>query len=312
MLICSCVFAHSSAHIDRTRGKTIKVDKGFIILWDMESIEPDVPQVTVRNLEGHVVTTVKVLQPAIEASAVGIYDVAIRPGKVIAVAVVYRSRQRHIRPVSSLLTFDFRGRLLSAFALKPSRGISHLVLDDDENIWTLTDHADTEDPSKLPMVVEYSAEGTVVKELLTRSMFPMHSAETNESSFLGRAAIGYDSGTVWFWLPGSKDLVTISAALGTTSRIQLPSIATHNGSPHEVLREPSGTVVTQIHAQGLDGNPDVGDYTWTPESGTWSRLEHTQCQGGRLIGTSDKSLIFLVYSPDRTYDAADICILQGR
>jgi hypothetical protein len=304
------VLAHPTAKIERANGKMTRVENGLLTQWEMESIEPDVAQVKVYDREGHMLTQLKVLQPAVEAAAVGIYDVSVRPLSMIAVAAVFKSKTRHARPVASLLLFDFDGKLRSAFALPPSRAILRLAIDDNSHVWTLTNYADNEAPSTAPMVVEYNADGTIAKEMLPRSSFPFHATEIREDSPLSRAALGYDSGVTWFWLPGSWDLTTIRTADGSVSRTTLPPPALpageHKGNPVMVYRAAEGKMLTQHH--GTQGpNLATYDYVWSSAASRWSRFRPGQCDGGQLLGASDHTLFYFMYPPGGPYNDAEIC-----
>jgi hypothetical protein len=196
-----------------------------------------------------------------DASRVSIYDVSARRN-TIAVAAVYNSNQgnRKVRPASSLLLFNFSGQLLRAFALEPSHAIARLAVDDESNIWTLTDHADVNvNPSTVPMVVEYTAAGKILRELLTRDMFPFHAKDTKENLTIGPTAMGYDAGVVWLWLPGSTDFVTISIRDGKTAmmKTQLPKRAGRTVVPLGIARDTSGNVLAQVREDDDQGRPEI-------------------------------------------------------
>ena len=73
-------------------------------------------------------------------------------------------------PAASLVLFDFKGRLLSAYALSPARQIRKLVVDERSDAWMLTENFVYPDSPNVPMVVEYTAAGTVARELLPQNM----------------------------------------------------------------------------------------------------------------------------------------------
>jgi hypothetical protein len=138
-----------------------------------------------------------VLEPIEGATSVSVYDVSARPGNLIAVAAVY-VKETGTFPVSALLYFDFGGKLLAVYALDPSRAIRFLALDERSHLWTLTTSAGDQDPAEAPLIVEYDQKGRPVRELLTRDAFPLHAEMIEESPEIGAAALGYDSGVLWF------------------------------------------------------------------------------------------------------------------
>ncbi len=298
----NCASAQQYAHL------RLKAENSLVIAWDGASTDADENQITVSDVEGHPVTTLNVLRPVQEARRVGIYDVSAR-GNLIAVAAVYGSKQgnRQVHPVASLLLFDFSGRLLSAFALEPSREIELLAIDGRSNIWTLTDGAGTGvDPSTVPMVVEYSPEGKIVREVLKRNLFPFHATFNRQDIDIGSPAMGYSSGVVWFWLPGSTDFVTISTsdAKATVMKTQLPKKAGRKEMPLSVARESSGNVLLQVREDDDQLRPEVQSevayYSWSPSTNAWSQFKPGACEPGRLIGVSDKGQVHLHYEAGRT------------
>jgi hypothetical protein len=158
--------------------------------------------------------------------------------------------------------------------------------------------------------VEYSAEGKIVRELLKRSMFPFHAAFTRENTDIGSPAMGYDSGIVWFWLPGSTDFVTISTSDAKTAimKTQLPKKEGRHDAPLSVAREPSGNVLLQVREGDDQLRPEVQSevayYSWSPSTRAWSQFKPGACEPGRLIGVSDNGQVHLHYEAGRT----NICI----
>jgi hypothetical protein len=283
-----------------------KYEGGLVISWDPVSSDAGAKQVGVSNENGQLITNVDVLGPVHDARRVSIYDVSAR-GNLIAVAAVYESKEgnRQIRPTATLLLFDFSGQFLSAFALEPSHQIALLAVDDNSDIWTLTDHADTNvDPSKVPMVVKYTSKGKIAKELLPRNLFPFHASDIRQNTEIGAPAMGYEAGVVWFWLPGSTDFVTISTSDNKITRAttSLPQRAGHNVVPLSVRRELSGTVVVQAGENDQEGNRVPAHYRWSPNA-TWARFKPDNCEGGSLIGVGTKGQMYLVHPRG----SADLC-----
>jgi hypothetical protein len=297
VIVASCC---AGAH-DQPPNRTLKSENGLVIWWTVASSDANANQIEISDDQGHAVAALRVLRHVREARRVSIYDVSAREN-LIAIAAVYQSKEgdRQVRPAASLLLFSFEGQLLSAFALDPSHVIRRLVLDDHANIWTLTDHADSNvNPATVPMVVEYTREGAVSRQLLTRNMFPFHASDTRESTAIGAPVMGYDSGVVWFWLPGSTDFVTISTSDGkaTMMKTELPKKTGRKEVPLGIARESSGNVVLQVREDDDQRRPEVSSevayYRWSPSTQSWSQFRPGTCESGRLIGVSDKGQVYL-------------------
>ncbi len=290
-------YAHESRH-----PRTTKFENGLVVSWDGVSSDVSSNQINISDEKKTTIVDINVLECVPDASRVSIYDVAMR-GNVIAVAAVFQSKKgnKQVRPTSSLMLFDAKGRLASAFALAPSYAIRRLALDEQGNIWTLTDHADINvDPSTVPMLVEYSAEGTIEKQLLPRSQFPFHASDTKEDVKIGAPVMGYSSGIVWFWLPGSTDMVTMTTSDGKASmtKTHMPSSTAQLQVLLGIVREPSGNMVAQVREYDnprIDGRTVY--YTWSPSSGSWSQFTVDQCDGASaLIGADDNGEVYMNYN----------------
>ena len=240
------------------------------------------------------------------ARSVSIEDVSARPGGPIAVAAVYTSKEGdRIVPAASLLLYGPNGRLRAAFALSPLRQIRKLVVDESSNIWTLTENFDEGDPLAVPMVVEYSAEGEVVREELPRNVLWSHGIPPKEGMYSGRITMGSGAGVVWIWLPGLTDLVTISASDGKVTIVQtgLPAREKYREDPLDVAREPSGNVVGVFREDGDKGQSELAYYAWSPSTKVWSQFRPGPCDGERLLGIGNAGQIYQGFG-DRQ---GDIC-----
>lgn len=309
MTCCCCVYAQQMGSIEHPQHRLLRFENGLIISWGLVSEDASMNQVEIFDEQGHPVVSLNVLRPVQEAKRVSIYDVSARPGAVIAVAAVYSSKEgnQRVRPAAMLLLFDFGGRLLSAVALEPWRQISRLAVDDNSNIWTLTAHADDKDPSTIPMVVEYRADGTVARELLSRSLFPLHAATTKENSTIGSPSMGYDSGGLWFWLPGSTELVTVQAGDETPAMMKtgLPREQGSPLTPMNVVRESSGNVVAEVRLDEDNGKKSqLAYYRWSSATKIWLRFKPASCDGDWLVGVANKEQIFVRHEAGRT----NICV----
>ena len=296
MFLCENMYGH-----EPKQAQQYKSENSLMFVWDGVSSNAAENQIKISDDQGHLITQLNVLRPVPEAQAVTIYDVSANED-LVAVAAVYKSKEgnQKFRPAASLLVFDIHGELLSVFALAASHAISRLVVDDKSHIWTLTDGAGAvADPSSVPLVVEYTPQGRIVREILTRDMFPFHALDTREDVVIGRAVMGGYSGIVWLWLPGSTDLVTISTNDGKATRMktQLPTRQGRRQVVIGIFREPSGRLVGQFREDDAQLRtavpPEVVHYVWSPATGSWSQFNPNGCENARLMGTSDKGLKFM-------------------
>jgi hypothetical protein len=314
VLVVGYSYAQHNGAIEHLSRNAIKIDNGFIIAWVAGTHdERNTDDVRIFDEGGRDVAKLNVLQAAPGASAVGIEDASVRHG-LIAIAAIYVKREgnRAIAGEHSLLLFDFRGRLTSAFRLEDWQDISNLEIDDQSNIWTLTQGSAGKNPSTVPMLLEYSPSGAILKQLLPRDLFPLHATNVTSTPSNGMATMGYDSGIVWFWLPGSTDFVSISASDGESKmmKTQLPIKTHYTEVPLTIAREsgPSNTIVGEFREDGANGESNLAYYRWSPSAVAWAPFEPGACAGDRLIGVSDSRQLYFDYKGD----SADICWFSGR
>lgn len=274
IVIVSATMLHAQSsgtirHADGRLARATKAENGLIISLVVVSGEVDVSalggaeaaqvgQVDIFDEHGQPTASFNVFRPVEGARSIGIHDVSARPGGPIAVAAAYTSKEGdRIIPAASLMLFDSNGRLLSAYALSAIREIRKLVVDESSNIWTLTENFDEGDSPAVPMVVEYTADGAVVREELPRSALWSRGVPPKEGMYSGRISMGCDAGVVWIWLPGSTDLVTISASDGKATIVQtgLPTREKYKEDPLDVAREPSGRSWARFVRTGMMGSP---------------------------------------------------------
>jgi hypothetical protein len=302
-----CVRAQYIGTLGQAQKRQIKFENTVVIAWTITSDDPNAKQVEIFDRFGHSIMSASILRLVPEARDVSIYDVSARPEGIVAIAAVYGNKDMQVRPAAALLTFDFGGRFLSAFALASSRQISRLEIDEQSNIWTLTHHAGSEDdPSGLPLIVEYTSDGLEVKTVLTRGMFPFHARRIEEGISIGVPSMGHYSDTLWFWLPGSTDLVMISTADGSSvvAKTGLPNSSAEM-HPYDVFRMPSGDILGQFNVKGSSGTLKWAYYTWSPLTESWSQFKPSSCEGDLLIGVDSRQQLYLHYGQS---GRIDICV----
>jgi hypothetical protein len=285
-----------------------KAENGLVISWHFKSEHPTLSQITIYDTRGRQLTHLRLLSIVPEAASAYVYDVSARPAGIIAVAAVYASKAdaKKVRPASALLIFDFDGRLLSFFSLAPSRDIERLEVDEESNIWTLTSIADEDtNPANSFMIVEYTANGDVTKQLLSRNLFPLHAESLRGNSQIGFAAIGYDSMGLWFWLPGSTDFVSVPRDGGSPSLMKTGLPEKDSAGPANIVRTKSGELVAQFRGD-IERGPHLY-YAWSPSTKLWTRFKPGGCDGAWLIGTDENRQVYLKQNAT-TPTAADICV----
>jgi len=313
MILASvCGYSQNIGIIERSvenPPRTIKPENGLIISW-MSGIVNDstVDQVEIFDERGHKTIGLNVLRPVQEAKDVSIYDITARPDSRIAVAAVYTSigNDAHLHITNSLLLFDFSGHLSRVFSLKPPLGVRKLSIDEKGNIWTLTDNDGDKDPATVPLIVEYSPEAKIKKEVLTRAEFPTHAGILKENLETGRISMGYDSGVLSVWLPGSTDYITVSTgdSKATVTKTQMPKRANYTEVPlSRFIRETSGDLVAEFREDGPNDAIDLAYFRWSASKRSWSQFKPGGCEGERLEGFSGGRQIYLNYRDERT----DIC-----
>lgn len=298
LVLSSTLYAH-----DYGDYRGVKVEGGFVVTWQVTSRDANSTDVEVTDEKGSSLVRIGVLKTVPDASRVSIYDVSAR-GNIIAIAAVFQSKKgnKQVRPTSSLMIFNVRGQLVSAVALVPSYAIRKLEVDDDANIWALGDHVDVDvDPSKVPMLVEYSPEGKIKRRLLPRNQFPLHAFEIKEGVAIGAPAMGFNGGIVWFWLPGSTDMVSVTTNDGNASvtKTNVPKSTSQSLMLLGVAREPSGDLVTQFReydASRTDGRSLY--YRWSASSGLWSQFKLHECDvASALVGADKVGQIYASRTP---------------
>ena len=311
VVIVSATIIHAQSigtlkHADSKLPRTTKAENGLIISWTDVSAGVDfsalgdaeagrVGQVDIFDEHGQPTTSFNVLRPVEGARSVSIYDVSARPGGPIAVAAVYTSKEGdRIVLAASLMLFDSNGRLQSAYALSDFREIRKLAVDESSNIWTLTQNFHEGDPSAVPMVVEYSAKGAVIREELPRSLLWSHGVAPKEGMYSGRITMGCDAGVVWIWLPGSTDLVTISESDGKATIVQtgLPTRENTRKIRLISLASPRETSWAFFARMGMTGQSELSYYSWSPSTKAWSQFRPGACEGERLLGIGKAGQIY--------------------
>jgi hypothetical protein len=276
-----------------------KAENGMILSWRSMAREAGPAQVDVSDKYGNHLLSLNLLRLVPDAATVDISDVSAVPG-LIAAAVAYVSKKgsAQVRPTSALVLFDFSGNLVSFLSVAPWRDALRIELDADSTIWALNSIRDESNAARSSsMLVEYSAKGAVFKELLPRTSFPSHANEILGNSEIGFAAMGRDGGTVWFWLPGSTEFVTVDGSGGAPSVVKtgLPS-SRRPLRPVSFARDRSGALIAEF---GERESSQLVYYAWSPSARSWAQFEPGACAGGWLLGTDEGREIYLMPGKNR-------------
>ncbi len=239
-----------------------------------------------------------------DATAVSVHDASVKKDQAIAIAAVFTKPDAP--PQARLLIYDSSGGLKSSVPLPSSREIARLAFDDQQNIWTMTlGSGFDEKPSNVPMIVEYDSSGKELRTLLTRDAFPIHAKMNRGSLDHGFTTLGYDHGTLWFWMPESNDLVNIQTDTGVFERVKTSEPPLPKGiGPLMLFRvSPQTYVLKTTHngaAQGLSGRPL---YIWSSDTKEWQHIDYPAgCREGyTVLGVLDGDLLFI------NYDSGNLC-----
>jgi len=270
----------------------VKAENGLIIGWNIFSEDREKPQVRVFDHDGKLLVELTPLRLASEAKDATIHDVSALQGHVIAVEATYRKAPNTV-PDASLLGFDFKGNPLFAVALTPSRSVRYLTVEADSNIWTLTGGSGEKEGSADPMMVGYRPSGDVLKEVLKRSEFPSHELGIQENDTIGVSALGHTSNGIWFWLPGSTDLVTCKSDGSSPMRTVTGLPEKSAGEiPIKVLLSDAGDLLVQMSgSQNPDHIRHSGVFVLRAKTKAWETFQ-PPCDRCLLIGIDHGQAVF--------------------
>lgn len=271
-----------------------KSENGLLITWH-RGISTDAGSSTIYIFDkhGNPRADINVLNLAPEARSVSVYDVSVRPDQLIAVAAVY-VRGRDVPPAAALLLLDGNGGLLRADALAPAREISLLAVDEQLNTWAVVAGSEGDEGPSPPLVVEYNKQGEAIRELLPRSLFPLHQQFIYEAPQMGAAVAGYSEGNFWFWLPKSTDFVKIRTTDGVVlSRTQTgyPTVEGAKVIPIQIASD-GAKVIAQARVEQSGSKAKVGHFVWSANSKTWTGFA-SDCSNHRLIGTDGDEPVYI-------------------
>ena len=286
--------------------RTFKVQNDFAIVW-LASHLPDnsSDRIELFSRFGERLFTLNPLKAVQGATEMSIWDVAVGPTGLLAVAAVYANEEgRHI---VSLLVYSSSGSLVRAYS--PGGMGRRLAVDEDENVWVLGENWGDEDVPPLPVVSKFNQKGELVGRYVSRAdLPPLVSGESGPGA--GPDAIGLTKDGVWFWLPERRALVTFHKdgthigilRLGTPEW-KLPEGTT--GSAADVIFGkayllPTGKFIVPFAVSTPKGMQS-GIYTWEKSKGAWKPLSPpgATLPKGVIAGTDGDRLVFGTVKSDR-------------
>jgi len=282
-----------------------KVENGRLISWQIVSESPRDAQIELFDQSGGQPLSLSPFQSFPGIKAISISDVSVAPSGTIAVAAVAVAADA--APASCLLVYSGAGQLLHAFRLPAEREPMRLELDENDRIWALGVGAGFKDPGDVPMVFAYDTDGNVVHEFLRRAQFAKDAQLTREGPFDGGAvSFGLAGDRVWFFLPASRQLVTLKRDGSDTQIVDtglpspLPSV-NPVGLIHAQCRNasllPSGRFLIQMNFT-TESSVRNDLYEWDAGKRVWKALRLGDAVSGRelFLGGDDTALSLATFN----------------
>lgn len=278
----------------------VKVENGFAVLYKGSTQDTTKDQIYLLDRTGRPLRSLNPLSSAVGASSIAIWDVSVAATGWLAVNAVLKSTTGQLS--AALLIYDGKGALQNSLAL--NRGeFNKIEFDEQGNVWGLGQAAGRDDPADVPMVFEYDHTGTLLNQFLRRSQFPRDAKGIREGlGHGGSAAFGLAPGMAWFWLPESKQFVTMKRDGSDVKIISTGLPAWTEGDKAEkdmevevetVQRLSSGQILFEVFFRGKSGHNKRSLFLW--EAGAWKRIPFADVDSfsATLVGVSGDDLVLL-------------------
>ena len=115
-----------------------KVSHGYVVAFNRTQKIPSRDSIEVFDREGRRVTRVDVLGQLRGAAEVTLDDVSVRETRPIVAGATIRKADGGLEDM--LLYFTWEGLLDRSVSIPPEQEINNIELDEDGNVWTLTDY----------------------------------------------------------------------------------------------------------------------------------------------------------------------------
>jgi hypothetical protein len=179
-----------------------KTSHGYIVTFNRTQKLSGRNSIDVFDREGRRVVALDVLAQIPGAAEVTLDDISIGTGRQLVAGATVRKADGDLQDM--LLYFTWEGLLERSLSIPPEQEINNLDLDEDGNVWTLTDYLGREDDTNGPLIFVYDRMGHLVKGLLRRTDYR---AGFNEGPTKGGlAGFGLTPEGAWFWgVPWRQD-----------------------------------------------------------------------------------------------------------
>jgi hypothetical protein len=267
-----------------------KISHGYVVAFNRAQKIPSRDSIEVFDREGRRVARVDVLGQLPGAAEVTLDDVSVRETRPIVAGVTIRKADGGLEDM--LLYFTWEGLLDRSVSIPPEQEINNIELDENGNVWTLTDYSGRpDDDTTGPLIFVYDHTGHLMKALLRRTDYPAGFKEGPLTG--GLVGFGLTQDGLWFWQPARRRMTVVNRDGHVLSQksVTLPRSQVHKSQSHPpeadlVALLPSGQVAAGI----VSPWPDV------PTGAYLSRGKHfvrSSSQKLRLIGIDGLDFVFL-------------------
>ncbi len=226
-----------------------KVSGGFLVAFNGTQKYPRINSIEVFDRQGRRLAGLDVLGQLPGASSISLDDVAAREGRAIVVGGTMRNAAGGLQDL--LLYFSWNGRLERSVYLPPEQEISKIELDEEGEVWTLTDYFGRGDDTKGPLIFVYDGTGKLLKGLLRRTDYPAGLREDPRRG--GVSGFGLTVDGVWFWEPARLRMTVINRSGKVLKQESVALPKSHLGQSRSNPPEssfvgllPSGQIATGI------------------------------------------------------------------
>jgi hypothetical protein len=183
-----------------------KTSHGYIVAFDRTQKLSGRNSLEVFDREGRRAIALDVLGQLPGAAEVAIDDISVRGGRQLVAGATVRKVDGGLQDM--LLYFTWEGLLERSIDIPPEQEINNLDLDEDGNVWTLTNYLGRDDDTTGPLIFVYDRTGRLLKGLLRRTDYPAGFKEGPTTG--GLAGFGLTPQGVWFWQPARHRMTIVS------------------------------------------------------------------------------------------------------
>jgi hypothetical protein len=253
-----------------------------------------------------------VLREFPEAREIDVWNVAATPDGGVALLCVLQLGQRRVQHV--LLTYDAWGMLRKVWDMHPYHH-HQIAVDANSNVYAFghrLDRGDEPAEPDYPLLVKYSPDGKVLRELLPRSRFPAGMDVVGTNSSTGEHQLLVVRNSLVLYVAGTKELFWFDLSGELQQRLPLSSVlnqmAADTGSAWvEILClavKSNGEVLAQIRLWPRDGSSESIRFAMVriaADTSSWEGLSPTTRapQPGWFLGLNrEGKLLFLNARPN--------------